>query len=101
MSYNNGAPAGPLAGPYWEMLALLAQEPGMEWLERALAGQADPFSRRSQGAACRTAAVVHPGGSRQCGERGSAGIGKCVLCSAMGSLACTAVVAAQCLPHPL
>ncbi|KAM9028239.1 uncharacterized protein PRD47_011540 isoform 1-T1 [Ara ararauna] len=78
MSYSDGAPAGPLVAPFWEMLALLAQEPGMEWLERALAGQADPFWRRSQGAARRTAAVVHPGASRQRRERGSAGIGEMV-----------------------
>ncbi|XP_061235747.1 uncharacterized protein LOC133226341 [Neopsephotus bourkii] len=76
MSYSDGAAAGALAGPFWEMLALLAQEPGIEWLQGALAGQADPFSRLSQGAARRTAAVVRPGGSRQCGERGSAGIGR-------------------------
>ncbi|XP_062498400.1 uncharacterized protein LOC134175951 [Pezoporus occidentalis] len=68
------------------MLALLAQEPGIEWLERALAGQADPFSRGGQGAARRTVAVVRPGGSRQCGERGSSGIGREFSCSQKHSL---------------
>lgn len=100
MSYSDGAPAGPLAAPFWEMLTLLAQEPGMEWLEWALAGQADPFSHRSRGAERRAAAVVHLGSSWQSRERGAAGAGEYGLCSVGGSPACAAVAAAQCLPHP-
>ncbi|XP_063192196.1 uncharacterized protein LOC134516187 [Chroicocephalus ridibundus] len=68
---SRSALAGPAVAPFWEMLSLLAREPGMEWLELGLAGQAATFPRGSRGAACRTQAVAHPGASRRCGERGA------------------------------
>lgn len=80
MSCSACGPAGPAAAPFWEMLALLAREPGMEWLELGLAGQA-ATSRRGQGAACGTEAVALPGGP---GQRGAAVAGRCGPCSAAG-----------------
>lgn len=73
---------GPAAQPFWEMLALLAREPGMEWLELSLVGQAATFLYGSRGAAYRTAAA-HPGDSQRCGERGAAVVGKYGPCSAV------------------
>lgn len=68
--------------PFWEMMALLAREPGMEWLQLGLAGQAAPFSHRTRGAACWTEVVAQPGGS---GERGAAVAGECRPCSVAGA----------------
>lgn len=89
---SRSAPAGPAVAPFWEMLSLLAREPGMEWLELGLAGQAATFPRGSRGAACRTQAVAHPGASRRCGERGAEVSGKCGPCCAVGLAAHAAVV---------
>lgn len=63
MSHSASTASGrTAASPFWEMLALLAQQPGVEWLKLSLAGQAavaSPCSRgRGQTAACRTRAAA-------------------------------------------
>ncbi|XP_056203541.1 uncharacterized protein LOC130153111 [Falco biarmicus] len=55
---SRGAPAA--AAPFWEMMLLLAREPGMEWLELGLSAQAATCLHRGRGAAWGTEAVAQP-----------------------------------------
>ncbi|XP_033369801.1 uncharacterized protein LOC107202702 [Parus major] len=48
MACTASAPAAPAHSHFWEMLSLLAREPGMEWLELSLAGQAVTSPPRSR-----------------------------------------------------
>lgn len=48
MACPASAPVAPGAALFWDMLALLTQEPGMEWLELSLAGQAVTSAPRSR-----------------------------------------------------
>ncbi|XP_042727738.1 uncharacterized protein LOC122180264 [Lagopus leucura] len=69
MSRSGRAASGAAASsPFWEMLTLLAQEPGVEWLKLGLSGQAAVASpcRTGQRTACRTQAAG------RCGELGAA-----------------------------